>query len=132
MSTLLDVLTGVLAIVGALFCVLAAVGVLRFPDPISRLHAAAKAQTLGVLLVLLGVALQTPVKEAVVLALVVLFQLVTVPVLGQVVGRTAYRTGVVRRASLTVDELAGRLEADAADERERGTAGRPPGAGPPR
>ncbi|WP_052849931.1 monovalent cation/H(+) antiporter subunit G [Streptomyces avicenniae] len=113
MSVLLDLLTGLFVLVGACFSLLAAIGVLRFPDPISRLHAAAKAQTLGVLLVMLGVAFQTPAKEAVVLALVVVFQLITVPVLGQVMGRTAYRTGVVRRASLSPDELAERLADDA-------------------
>ncbi|MFI7275064.1 monovalent cation/H(+) antiporter subunit G [Streptomyces sp. NPDC049879] len=121
MSVVLNLLTGVFVITGASFSVLAAIGVLRFPDPISRLHAAAKAQTLGVLLVMLGVAFQTPAKEAVVLALVVVFQLITVPVLGQVMGRTAYRTGVVHRESLSPDELAERL---AADEEAEGEAER--------
>ncbi|MFR9722872.1 monovalent cation/H(+) antiporter subunit G [Streptomyces sp. MS19] len=126
MSLVLNLLTGVFVITGASFSLLAAIGVLRFPDPISRLHAAAKAQTLGVLLVMVGVACQTPAKEAVVLVLVVVFQLITVPVLGQVLGRTAYRTNVVHRESLSPDELAERLAAD--EEAEAGAerdGGRP-------
>lgn len=45
-----------LALVGALLVLLAAVGVVRFEDVLSRLHALAKASTLGVLLILAGAA----------------------------------------------------------------------------
>lgn len=43
-----------LALAGAGLILLAAVGVVRFGDPLARLHALAKASTLGVLLVLVG------------------------------------------------------------------------------
>lgn len=107
-----DVLTAVLLLTGAAFCLLSALGLLRFPDTLSRLHAAAKAQTLGLLLVLLGAAVQAPLGYALMLVLVALFQLVTVPVLSQIVGRTAYRTDAVRRTGLVVDELGDRLARD--------------------
>ena len=45
-----------LALVGAALILLSAVGVVRFADPLARLHALAKASTLGVLLVLVGAA----------------------------------------------------------------------------
>lgn len=45
-----------LALLGALLILLSAVGVVRFGDPLARLHALAKASTLGVLLVLAGAA----------------------------------------------------------------------------
>ncbi|MEE1929546.1 monovalent cation/H(+) antiporter subunit G [Streptomyces sp. TRM 70351] len=112
MSTVLDVVSAVALLVGAAFCLLAAVGLHRFPDVVCRLHAAAKAQTLGVLLILLGTAAQAPAKYAVPLVLVALFQLVTVPVTGQIVGRTAFRTGAVHRPGLVRDELGERLESD--------------------
>jgi multicomponent Na+:H+ antiporter subunit G len=112
MRVLWDVVSAVLLLGGALFCLLTAVGVLRFPDPVCRLHAAAKAQTLGVLLILGGTAMQVRAGFAVPLLLVALFQLATVPVVGQVVGRTAYRTGGIHRPGLVIDELEDRLGAD--------------------
>jgi multicomponent Na+:H+ antiporter subunit G len=45
-----------LVLVGAVFVLLAAVGVVRFEDVYARLHALAKASTLGVLLVITGAA----------------------------------------------------------------------------
>jgi len=45
-----------LALVGATLILLSAIGVVRFADPLARLHALAKASTLGVLLVLTGAA----------------------------------------------------------------------------
>lgn len=104
-----DLASAVLLPAGATFCLLSALGLLRFPDTVSRLHAAAKAQTLGLLLVLLGAAVQLPLRYALVLGLIALFQLVTAPVTGQIVGRTAYRTSAPVRSRLLHDELGARL-----------------------
>ena len=46
-----------LALVGAILVLLAALGVVRFRDALARLHALSKASTLGVLLILAGAAL---------------------------------------------------------------------------
>ncbi|MCZ9336218.1 monovalent cation/H(+) antiporter subunit G, partial [Streptomyces sp. TRM76130] len=62
MSIALNTVTAVLLPAGAAFCLLGALGLLRFPDTASRLHAAAKAQTLGLLLVLVGAAAQMPAR----------------------------------------------------------------------
>jgi multicomponent Na+:H+ antiporter subunit G len=105
----LDVLSAVLLLSGAAFSVLGAVGVLRFPDVPSRLQAATKPQTLGLLLILVGAALQLPVAHAAGLVLVAAFQVLTAPVLSQLFGRTAYRTGAVREESLITDDLAARI-----------------------
>ena len=45
-----------LALVGATLVLLSAIGVVRFGDVLARLHALAKASTLGVLLILTGAA----------------------------------------------------------------------------
>ena len=45
-----------LALVGAALILLSAIGVVRFSDVLARLHALAKASTLGVLLILAGAA----------------------------------------------------------------------------
>lgn len=107
-----DVLAAVLLLSGAAFCLLGAIGLLRFPDTLSWLHAAAKAQTLGLLLILLGTAAQVPLPYTLMLALVALFQVITVPVTGQLVGRTAYRTSGAAPSGLLTDELGDRLARD--------------------
>lgn len=109
MSTLLDVTAALLLLTGAALCLLVAVGLVRFPDTLCRLHATSKAQPLGLLLVLLGTALQLPPGYAAALVPVMLFHLVTAPVTAQVIGRTAYRTGAVDTRGLVRDELAERL-----------------------
>ncbi len=50
-------LASLLLVIGSLFCALAALGILRFPDVYTRLHAASKAGPLGAGLILLAVAL---------------------------------------------------------------------------
>ncbi|MEU2897873.1 monovalent cation/H(+) antiporter subunit G [Streptomyces sp. NPDC001273] len=112
MTVVRDAITAVLFSAGALFCLLGALGLLRFPDTMSRLHAAAKAQTLGVLLILVGAAVQMSPSHAPVLLLVALFQLFTVPITGQIIARTAYRTHGLDRDRLLRDELADRLARD--------------------
>ena len=103
-----DVVTAVLLPAGAAFSAVGALGALRFPDLLSRLHAATKPQTIGLLLILAGVAPQAgSVRAAAPLILVAFFQLLTAPVTAQTVGGAAYRAGVVRRDLLTVDETAG-------------------------
>ncbi|ELS57669.1 monovalent cation/H(+) antiporter subunit G [Streptomyces viridochromogenes] len=109
MTTAREVFTAVLFLTGAGFCLLGALGLLRFPDTASRLHAAAKAQTLGLLLILVGAAVQMPPRHTPVLLLVALFQLLTAPITSQIIGRTAYRTHGLDREALLRDELADRL-----------------------
>jgi multicomponent Na+:H+ antiporter subunit G len=45
-----------LALVGAALVLVSAIGVTRFTDVLARLHALAKASTLGILLILVGAA----------------------------------------------------------------------------
>lgn len=112
MTVVRDAVTAVLLPAGAVFCLLGALGLHRFPDTVSRLHAAAKAQTLGVLLILVGAAAQMSLRHAPVLLLVALFQLFTVPITSQIIARTAYRTHGLDRDRLLCDELADRLARD--------------------
>jgi len=106
---ILDVASAVLMLVGALSCLLGALGLVRLPDPPGRLQSATKPQTLGLLLILAGTALRVELESAVTLLLVGLFQVITAPVIAQLLGRSAYRGGTVRRELLVVDELAAKL-----------------------
>ena len=106
MSAVLDVAGAVLLLLGALLSLVAAVGVLRFPDLLTRMHAATKPQVLGLMLVALGLALVLrDARASAILVLVVVAQMVTAPVAGHMVGRASYRAGQVRDDLLLVDEL---------------------------
>lgn len=54
MSAVLDGASAALVAAGALFFVAGTVGLLRFPDPLSRVHALTKADLLGLGLIVLG------------------------------------------------------------------------------
>ena len=115
-GTVADVAASVCMLGGAFFAFAAGVGILRFPDLLSRMHAGTKPQTLGLVLVLLGLALRLRTGPALwMLLLVVLFQLLTSPVAAHMVGRAGYRTGKVRHDLLLVDELT--ADQQAADRR---------------
>ncbi|WP_306367247.1 monovalent cation/H(+) antiporter subunit G [Nocardiopsis sp. CC223A] len=113
--TVLDWIAILCLLAGALLSVVAAVGLIRFPDLLSRMHTAAKPQVLGMLLVLVGIGLRlAPVEETNVfnvgtLLLVGLFQVVTIPVAGHIAARVGYRTGRIREDLLVRDDLAERL-----------------------
>ena len=96
----------VLLLLGAGWVLLAAVGVLRFDDVYARMHAATKATTLGLLLVLGGAATQLAGEDAAKLALVGVLVFLTTPVGAHLVGRAVHRApGDVRIRIDTVDEL---------------------------
>ena len=105
-STVADVASAVCLLGGAFLAFAAGVGVLRFPDLLSRMHAGTKPQVLGLVLVLLGLALRLRSGGAVwALALVAVFQMLTAPVAAHMVGRAGYRTRKIRDDLLVVDEL---------------------------
>jgi multicomponent Na+:H+ antiporter subunit G len=106
-QTVADVLAATCLISGALLSLAAGVGLLRFPDLLSRMHAATKPQILGLLLILAGTALRLQnTIDVTTLVLVGIFQLATAPVAAHMVGRAVYRAGQVRADLLVVDELA--------------------------
>ncbi|AUZ36212.1 sodium:proton antiporter [Arthrobacter sp. PGP41] len=101
-----DVLSAVFMIVGAVMSLGAAIGLLRFPDLLSRMHAATKPQVLGLFLLLASIGLQLRTWWVWPVLLVAwIFQLLTVPVSAHMVGRAGYRTKHLHRELLTSDEL---------------------------
>jgi multicomponent Na+:H+ antiporter subunit G len=102
----LDVVSSFLLLAGVALAVLAGLGLVRFPDVFSRMHAATKPATLGLLLVMLGAALrQDSGSNATKLLLVAAFQFLTAPVAAHMIGRAAYRSGTGDLEGLVVDEL---------------------------
>jgi multicomponent Na+:H+ antiporter subunit G len=126
-NPVVEVVAAVLMLLGALSCLLGAIGLVRLPDLPARLQAATKPQTLGLALVLLGTSLRVELASAVTLVLVVLFQVITAPVVSQIVGRAAYRSGAVPQEALVVDELAAYVRVDADDPDTTAKRGRADG-----
>jgi len=106
LDTVIDAASAVFMIVGALMSLAAAVGLLRFPDLLSRMHAATKPQVLGLFLLLASIGLQLRTWWVWPVLLVAwIFQLLTVPVSAHMVGRAGYRTKHLHRELLSSDEL---------------------------
>ncbi|MDO5696448.1 MAG: monovalent cation/H(+) antiporter subunit G [Dermatophilus congolensis] len=112
-----DVLGMLCLVAGAILCLAAAIGILRLPDFLSRMHAATKPQVLGVLLVLLAVALRLrPGWEVTMLVLVGIFQMFTVPASGQMLSR-AYHRRFTAQARPAVPSRANDPQADPLTDR---------------
>jgi multicomponent Na+:H+ antiporter subunit G len=111
LDAVLDVVAGICLLVGALLSLAAGLGLLRFPDVLSRLHAGTKPQILGLVFVVAGIALSARAWSVVlVLAPVVVFQLLTQPVAAHMVARAAYRTGNHRTDLLVKDDLEAEID----------------------
>lgn len=90
--------------IGALFLLIAAIGLIRLPDPLQRMHSATKAGTLGTALLLLGVMVSGRVDQISTEILTILFLLVTLPIGAQLLARASYISGT-RLEGLNDDPL---------------------------
>ncbi|MGP4107192.1 monovalent cation/H(+) antiporter subunit G [Virgibacillus sp. L01] len=82
---------------GTFFILSSSIGIVRFPDVYTRLHAATKASTLGIAGILIGAFLFLYVSHSIVsgkLLLAIVFTLLTAPVSGHMISRAAHRNGV--------------------------------------
>jgi multicomponent Na+:H+ antiporter subunit G len=81
LDDILDIISLVFLLLGAFLSVAAGVGLLRFPDALSRLHAATKPQILGLVFVLAAIALESRNGYTLLaLAPVLIFQMLTAPI----------------------------------------------------
>lgn len=93
-------------LMGAAFCVVAAIGVVRLPDLLSRMHAASKAGAVGGGLVLLAVALLSFDAAIALRAIVgIVFILITTPLAAHLLARASYRIIDQSRLNMIDDEL---------------------------
>jgi len=101
-----DAVAVVLLLGGAFLCLTAGLGLVRFHDVLTRMHAGTKPQVLGILLIMIGGAIRLQGWSATwMLLLVAAFQLLTAPVSAHMISRVAYRRRHVRRDLLLVDEI---------------------------
>jgi multicomponent Na+:H+ antiporter subunit G len=101
-----EYIAGCFILIGSGFCFIAALGIVRLPDTLTRMHAATKAGTLGAGLLIIGGAvyfqdLGVSLRAFTIIALIVL----TAPVAAHLIGRASYETGVALSDRTWIDEL---------------------------
>jgi multicomponent Na+:H+ antiporter subunit G len=94
-----------LALIGALFILLSAIGVLRFSDALSRMHALSKASTFGILLIFLGAGINlSDANDITSVALAAAVHLLTSPPASNMVSRAVYLAREFDNAVDVIDE----------------------------
>lgn len=90
-DTLQELITVALLLLGGLLMLIAAIGVVRLPDLLTRMHATTKAGTLGAALTIAAVAVHFAEASVTARAVaIILFIVLTAPVAAHVIGRAGY------------------------------------------
>jgi multicomponent Na+:H+ antiporter subunit G len=103
-----DWLTAVFLVIGGLFMLLAAIGLVRLPDVFTRMHATTKAATAGLGATFVAVAVYfASLSVSARSLLIIAFIFLTAPLAAHMIGRAAYamRTPLFERT--VTDELDG-------------------------
>lgn len=110
-TTILDIVSSALLLGTSLLTLVAAIGVLRLPETLSRLYAITAPHVLGTLLAMLGLALRLrePAFYGLLLIAAVL-HMATTAIVCHMIGRASYRARRDRKERLIVDELASPLD----------------------
>jgi len=119
---MIEVNAAALLLIGSLFCLVAAVGMLRLPDTLIRMHAATKAGTLGTGFILAAEALVAGELGTTIKAVaVILFLLITAPVAAHLIGRAAYHQGIRLFDKTWIDELGPSVKGNGQGASDQGT-----------
>ena len=103
---MIEIVTAILLVLGSLFAFVAALGMIRLPDTVMRMHAATKAGTLGAGLILIAVAFFYTNLGITLRALAaIIFLFLTAPVAAHLIGRAAYRSKIRLWDKTWIDQL---------------------------
>ena len=94
----------IVTLIGSLFLLLAAIGIIRMPDLYNRMQTGTKATTLGAGLFLLGIGIDTPSWMGKII-LLILFIMFTNPVSSHALARASHFIGITLGKADAVDEL---------------------------
>ena len=115
-----EFVTALLLVSGGVFAFVAGLGLVRMPDVYIRMHAATKAGTLGVGLILVAAAVHGGEAGMAVRAIAaILFLMTTAPVAAHLIGRAAYLGGVPLWRGSVADEWATEIEGKSDSPRPR-------------
>ena len=103
---IIEILVSFFIVCASIFMVLAAIGLLRFPDLPTRMHATTKSGVFATCLIMIAVALYFPQTEVTARVIAIItFILITAPVAAHAIGRAAYFAGVPLWSGTIKDEL---------------------------
>lgn len=108
MSMLVELLVSAALLIGSFLTLLSGIGLVRFPDIFCRMHAAGKAGTLGVVLLIAGTTLYfagTPEDVSIRGPLAIFFQFLTTPAATHLLARASYVRDYPLSDRTAVDEL---------------------------
>ena len=95
MEQIADILTGICLVGGSFFVLVGAIGALRMPDVYTRSHAAGITDTMGALLILVGLMFQAGLSLVTVkLIFIIVFLLFTGPASSHALNHTAWTSGL--------------------------------------
>jgi multicomponent Na+:H+ antiporter subunit G len=104
-----EFISNALMLIGAIFFLLSAVGILRMPDLFTRMQPATKGTTLGIACTLLAVAVHFSDSSVTARAIAAIaFFFITAPVTAHLISRASYFVGVPLWKDTVIDELRGR------------------------
>jgi multicomponent Na+:H+ antiporter subunit G len=101
-----EIFTAIFLVTGALFTLVAAIGVYRLPDLLMKMHASTKAGTLGAGLILVAVIITfDDIGVSTRAFATIIFLILTAPVAAHLIGRAAYVSGVKFWKGTIIDEM---------------------------
>ena len=105
--TTMEIVIMALILVGAIFMLISAIGIVRLPDVFSRMHAAGKASTVGISSILLGAGIFFSDEFLFYRMIVLIFLMfVTAPISTAALARAVYHSEKSLRRQLRHDEMA--------------------------
>ena len=94
--TAIEILSGILVILGSLSIIVGLLGVYRMPDFYTRLHAASVIDTLGTILILFGLILYAGLNiVSIKLLLILIFILITTPTAAHALAKSALHGKII-------------------------------------
>ncbi|AXF54646.1 monovalent cation/H(+) antiporter subunit G [Salicibibacter kimchii] len=104
---MIEILISLFVLSGSLLSLIGSLGIIRLPDTYSRMHAATKSSTLGVILLILGTFTYFLAEGnfSLQLLITIIFVFLTAPVAAMIISRSAHRNGVELWSRTKHDEL---------------------------
>ena len=96
MELAIDIVSWICIAIGSFFAVVGGIGILRFPDFYTRMHAAGLTDTMGAILILTGLMVQAGFSLVTFkLAMILFFLLITSPTSAHALASSALTAGVM-------------------------------------
>jgi multicomponent Na+:H+ antiporter subunit G len=112
----IELLSAILVLVGIFFMFVGSLGVVRLPDFYTRTHSASKTDTLGILLVMVGlIVFEGATINSIKLGFILLFVALANPIGSHALARAAMKTGLSPVLFKREQKLSKEAQIDAAD-----------------